>query len=316
MARLPVRRMMTLVDLAETASFRRTAERLKLSQPAVSAHIRELEQYFGVALVYRTTRRVTLTAEGLALAARARRAFEELEMASQDLRDLAAIHRGRVVLACIPPMMASIVPQAVRSVAAEFPAIEIEIRDVLSGQLEQLVDRGEADIGVGPQPPSRTLAFTRLIRDHFVAAVPAGHALAGRRTVDLEELLKQPLVATNTDANARSILDRTLQRLRRPVMPRFELIHHFSVGRLVAAGLGVAILPGMAVPTLGAEGIRIVEIKSPRIFRDIGIVSRPNYRPSPAARAFLAVLDRVIKAAGAADRRPPAGNRAAAATAR
>jgi len=88
MADLPVRHLHTLVCLAETGSFRRAAERLKLSQPAVSSHIRDLEGHFGVALVHRTTRRVSLTAEGEALAARARRAFQELEMASQDLRDL------------------------------------------------------------------------------------------------------------------------------------------------------------------------------------------------------------------------------------
>ncbi len=296
MADLPVRRIMTLVSLAETASFRRTADKLKLSQPAVSAHIRDLEAYFGVPLVHRTTRRVSLTAEGMALAARARRAFEELEMASQDLRDLAAVHRGRVVLACIPPMMTSIVPNAVQRLAADYPAIEIEIHDVLSAQVEQLVERGDADIGIGPQPRSQGLSFTRLLRDPFVAAVPANHTLAHRKTVELEDLVKHPLVMTTPDANARLIVEETLRRSRRPVKPRFELVHNFSVGRLVAVGLGVTILPRMAIPSLGAEGIRIVEIRSPRIFRDIGIMARPKYRPSPSARALMSVLDRVVAA--------------------
>ena len=285
---------MTLVSLADTSSFRRTAQELKLSQPAVSAHIRDLEAYFGVPLVYRTTRRVSLTAEGMALAARARRAFEELEMASQDLRDLAAVHRGRVVLACIPPMMTSIIPSAVQRLAAEHPAIAIEIRDVLSGQVEQLVERGDADIGIGPQPRSQELSFTRLLRDPFVAAVPADHVLANRKTVELEELVRHPLVMTTVDANARSIVDQTLQRSRREIKPRFEVVHNFSVGRLVAVGLGVTILPRMAIPSLGAEGISVVDIRSPRIFRDIGAIARPKYRPSPAVRALTTVLNRVI----------------------
>src|SRR5713226_8890080 len=95
----PLRHIQTLVCLAETGNFRRAAERLRVSQPAVSAHIRDLERHFGVPLVHRTTRHVSLTAEGKTFAARARRAFEELAMASQDLRDLAAVHRGRVVVA-------------------------------------------------------------------------------------------------------------------------------------------------------------------------------------------------------------------------
>ncbi len=291
---LPVRRIMTLVSLADTTSFRRTAHELKLSQPAVSAHIRDLESYFGVPLAQRTTRRVSLTVEGVALAARARRAFEELEMASQDLRDVAAVHRGRVVLACIPPMMTSIIPNTVRQLGEKYPAIEIEIRDVLSAQVEQLVERGEADIGIGPEPRSKQLSFTRLIRDPFVAAVPADHTLAQRKAVDLHDIMKQPLVLTTVDANARLIVDQTLQRVRQSIRPRFEVVHNFSVGRLVAVGLGVTILPSMAVPSLGADGIKIVEIKSPRIFRDIGVATRPKYRPSPSVRALLAVQQSLI----------------------
>lgn len=294
MRNLPVRRIMTLVSLADTTSFRRTAHELKLSQPSVSAHIRDLESYFGVPLVQRTTRRVSLTAEGTALAARARRAFEELDMASQDLRDVAAVHRGRVVLACIPPMMTSIIPNAVRKLAESYPAIEIEIRDVLSAQIEQLVERGEADIGIGPQPRSKQLSFTRLLRDPFVAAVPADHALAHRKAVNLHELVKHPLVLTTVDANARSTVDRMLQRIRPLTPPRFEVVHNFSVGRLVAVGLGVTILPSMAIPGLGTQGIRIVQIKSPRIFRDIGITTRPKYRPSPSVRTLLSVLQSLI----------------------
>jgi LysR family transcriptional regulator, carnitine catabolism transcriptional activator len=146
--------------------------------------------------VQRTTRRVSLNAEGNVLAARARRAFQELEMASQDVRDFAAVHRGRVVVACVPPMMASIVPNVVSRLAKEFPAVEIAIRDVLSKEVEQLVDRGDAYFGIGPQPRSHSLSFKTLMRDYFVAAVPMNHALAKRNSVNFEELVKHPLVMT------------------------------------------------------------------------------------------------------------------------
>ena len=295
MVNLPVRHILTLVCLADTGSFRLAADRLKLSQPAVSTHIRDLERYYGVPLVQRTTRRVSLTAEGNALAARARRAFQELEMASQDVRDFAAVHRGRVVVACVPPMMASIVPNVVSRLAREFPAVEIEIRDVLSKEVEQLVDRGDADFGIGPQPRSHSLSFKTLMRDYFVAAVPLNHALAKRDSVNFEELLKHALVMTTSDANARLIVDQAAQRLRRPVRPRFELVHYFSVGRLVALGLGLTIVPTTAIPSLGAERLKIIDVKSPRIFRELGLMSRPNYRPSPSVQAFIRVLDDVVR---------------------
>src|SRR5579863_870411 len=283
MIKAPLRHIMTLVCLAETGSFRRAAERLHLSQPAVSAHIRDLEGHFGVPLVHRTTRHVSLTAEGQAFAARARRAFEELEMASQDLQDLAAVHRGRVVVACIPPMMTNIMPSILRRIDQEYPAIEVKILDVLSGQVEQLVTRGDADLGIAPRPLSTNLSFAQLERDYFVAALAQDHPLASRAAIHLSELAAYPFVTTSRDASGRQILDRAIQRLRRPIMPRFELVHHFSVGRLVEAGLGVTVVPRSAIPSLASDRIVTLDIKSPRMFRDIGLIFRREYRPSPSA---------------------------------
>ena len=294
MNHLPVRHILTLVCLADTNSFRLAAQKLKVSQPTVSTHIRDLEQHFGVALVHRTTRHVSVTAEGQALVARARRAFQELDLASQDLRDLAAVHRGRVVLACIPPMMADVVPNVVRDLSDKFPAVELEIRDVLSKEVEQLVERGDADFGIGPQPKSPGLSFKKLMRDYFVAAMPANHPLAHRRSVDLDEILKYPLLTMTSDANARFILDQAVQRLRRSISPRLELVHNFSAGRLVAVGVGVTIVPAMAIPSLGA-GITIADVRSPRIFREIGLMSRSNYQPSPAAQTVIGMLRETIK---------------------
>jgi LysR family transcriptional regulator, carnitine catabolism transcriptional activator len=302
-----LRHALTLVCLAETGSFRRAAERLQLSQPAVSAHIRDLERHFGVSLVHRTTRRVTLTAEGLAFAARARRAFEELEMASQDLRDVAAVHRGRVVVACIPPMMATLVPAVIRRIDQEYPAMDVAILDIVSGPVEQMVERGDADFGIAPRPLSENLAFVKLLRDDFVAAVAQHHPLASRREINLDELTAFPLVTVTRDANARQVLERALLRRRRPMRPRFELVHHFSVGKMVEAGIGASVVPKSTIPLLASPGIVTIEIRGPRIFRDIGLLSRHKYRPSPSAQAFISVLKSVVAGDGASRARPADG---------
>jgi len=292
-----LRHVLTFVCLAETQSFRRAAERLRLSQPAVSAHIRDLERQFGVPLVHRTTRHVSLTAEGQAFAARAKRALDELDMASQDLRDLAAVHRGRVVVACIPPMMASLVTRAVRRISEEHPALEVQIMDVLSGQVVQLVARGDADFGIGPRPMAEDLSFTRLHRDRYVAVVPHDHPLVGRGAITLNELATYPIVAMRRDANARQVLDQTIRR-REPLRPRFEVLHLFSVGRMVEAGLGLAVLPRSAIPVTASSRIATVEIKSPRIYREIGLITRREYQYSPAARTFVDIIKTLIRADG------------------
>ncbi len=290
MINLPLRQVATFVCLAETQSFRRAAERLRLSQPAVSAHIRELERQVGVPLVHRTTRHVSLTIEGKAFAVRARRALEELALASEDLRELAAVHRGRVVVACIVPMMASVIPKVVQRLNQLHPGLEIEIWDVLSGQIDQLIARGEADLAIGPRPTGANLSFSQLERDYFVAAVPIGHPLAERDTIGFRELLAHPLIVTSRNTSGRLVLDRALSQLHLTLRPQFELVHHFSVGKMVEAGLGVTMLPRSAVPSLASTSIVTVEIKSPRIYRDLGVITRREYQFSPAAQAFVAVL--------------------------
>jgi DNA-binding transcriptional LysR family regulator len=290
MINLPLRQVATFVCLAETQSFRRAAERLRLSQPAVSAHIRALERQVGVALVHRTTRHVSLTNEGKAFAARARRALDELEIASQDLRELAAVQRGRVVVACIVPMMASPMPDVVRRVNELHPGVEIEIRDVLSAALDPLITGGEADFGIGPRPSGTHLAFTRLIRDDFVAGVPLGHPLAGRESITLEELAAYPIITTTRNTNARAVLEQALHHLHQTLKPRFELVHHFSVGKMVEAGIGVTLLPRSAVGSMASTRIVTVDMKSPRIFRELGLITRREYQFSPAAQAFVTVL--------------------------
>jgi DNA-binding transcriptional LysR family regulator len=291
----PLRHVLTFVCLAETQSFRRAAERLRLSQPAVSAHIRDLERQFGVPLVHRTTRRVALTAEGKAFAARAKRALDELDMASQDLRDLAAVHRGRVVVACILPMMASLVPRIVRRIKGDHPALAVEIRDGLSGEVLQLVARGDADFGIGPRPMASDLAFEHLQRDHYVVALPEGHLLSGRVAVSLDELQGIPLVAMRHHSNARQVLERTIQERGQPMLrPSFEVHHLFSIGRMVEAGLGIAVLPQSAIPLIAGAKIVTVAIRSPRIFRDIGFITRREYQYSPAARTFVAIFKSMI----------------------
>ncbi len=310
MINLPLRQVATFVCLAETQSFRRAAERLRLSQPAVSAHIRELERQVGVALVHRTTRHVSLTPEGRAFAVRARRALDELDLASQDLRELAAVHRGRVVVACIVPMMTTVVPNVVQRISQLHPGLEVEIKDVLSAQLDQLIVRGEADLGIGPRPADSHLAFERLGRDDFVAALPTGHPLAGREAISLRELLAYPIVTTTRNTSARMVIERASHQLHQTLQPRFELMYHFSVGRMVEAGLGVTALPRSAVPGLASQRIVTVDIK-PRITRDLGLITRRGYQFSPAAQAFAAVLKAEFAKPAERDDTPPRSAKAA-----
>jgi LysR family carnitine catabolism transcriptional activator len=194
-----------------------------------------------------------------------------------------------VVVACIVPMMATVIPSVIRRLNELHPGLEVEIKDVLSGELDPLILNGEADLGIGPRPVGAQLSFVRLDRDDFVAAVPIGHPLATREAVSLKELLTYPIVTTANNTSARLVLESASHRLDQPLRPRFELVYHFSVGRMVEAGLGITALPRSAVPGLASTGIVTVDIK-PQISRDLGLLTRREYQFSPAAHAFVAAL--------------------------
>lgn len=294
MINLHLREIRSFVGLADAGSFNLAADRLGISQPALSAHIRNLEHAYGVSLVHRTTRQVTLTPEGQAFASRARRALMELEAATRGLREISAAHKGQVFLACIPPLTASVMPEIVQALNADYPAVEVSILDVLSAQVGRLVLDHSADLGIGPANVPSGAEFEHLIRDEFVAAVPRTHPLSAATEVALSELADHPMILNSQDTTTRRILDRAFDHINRPVRPRFEFVHYASVGSFVEAGLGITVLPRSVVPTLGGENTVTLEIRGRPVYRDLGLITRRAYEPSPAARALIHVVRRKL----------------------
>ena len=130
---------MTFLAVAETKSFRLAAERLRVSPPAVSARIRELEDRLGVRLFHRTTRSVVPTAEGERLGAAALQALEQLHGASDALRDEAALRHGRFSVATLPSMAATILPPAMAEFRGDHPGVEIGMIDAPEGRALEAV---------------------------------------------------------------------------------------------------------------------------------------------------------------------------------
>ena len=100
------------------------------------------------------------------------------------------------------------------------------------------------------------------------------------------------------------MLERALHELHQTVRPRFELVHHFSVGKMVEAGLGVTIAAAQRRPSLASARIVTVELKAPRIFRELGLITRREYQFSPAAQAFVTVLKQFFAKSGVREEGP------------
>lgn len=281
----------SFIAVAEHASFRRAAESLNLSQPALSAHVRNLEDGLGVSLLSRTTRSVRLTREGERFLVRSKRAVLELEGAVRELQDEAALRRGRVTVACVPTIASSMLPLALARFAERYPGVRVHILDEVAETLYQRVLSRDADLGIGPAPPrSSDLTFDTLADDHFIAVFPRDHALAGRETVALEQVVRFPFLALAPRTNVRTVLESAFAAAGHVLDPVYEVSHHYTLGGMVEAGLGVTALPSMSLSVLGHPLLESARIVEPEITRDIGILRRRGDAATPAASEFLEVV--------------------------
>jgi LysR family carnitine catabolism transcriptional activator len=283
-----IKRLRSVIAVAEHGSFGRAAGALRISQPALSTHVAQVERDLGISLFSRTTRAVRLTAAGESFVWRARRIIEELESALLDVREQATIARGRLTVAATPTVAAHVLPPAVQEFARRFPAVSVQIFDDVSSSVERLVSTGAADFGIGPSPAERTaLDFKPLVQDDFIAIMPRRHPLAERGSVSLREVLEYPVLTLRPGTNIRSAIERAIPGLARTFRPAFEVHNHYTALGLVRAGLGTAILPAMVTQNLGERAhYAIAQITRPTIRRVIGFIFRRGERLQPSARAF------------------------------
>ena len=293
--RLDLRRIRSFRAVAEHGGFRAASEALGISQPTLSAHIAELEGELHVTLLSRTTRRVRLTRMGERFLNRARRALDDLELAALEIRDEAALERGRVVLVCTPTLATHAISPALRAFRLKYPAVAVELIDEPSGMVERRLIEGEADIGLAPKPERMSnLAYYQLGRDKFVAVMPAESLPAGTRVMDLADLAGMPMISMMPGTSMRSTIEQAFASAGLSYQPAFQVRNHSTLLGLAEAGLGVAILPESAVMAASERAVRVVELRNPQITRGIGIIQRRGEVLAPAAAELAKVLKRSL----------------------
>lgn len=281
-------RLRSFIAVAQERQFRRAAERIGLSQPALSAHIRELEQDLGVALFSRTTRSVRLTAEGESFLHRAQRALDDLNAAVLELRERAELKRGRVAIAATPTVACQVLPPVIASFARRFAGVHTQVLEAIAPEIERLVASGRADFGVGPRPEGRTeLMFSFLFRERLCGVLPLGHALAARRRVRLGELARYPLLTTAPGSAIHESIERVLRAQAIKAATDHVLTQHQTAIAMAAAGIGVALVPERMLNMVDRRGIAVVDVFDPEVTGDMGILQRKGGAPSSAASEFL-----------------------------
>ncbi|MCR0980766.1 LysR family transcriptional regulator [Roseomonas populi] len=285
-----LRQARAFVAAVRLGSLTRAAEALGVSQPTLTVQLRQLEEALGLRLLDRGARGTLPTAEGLRLAAEFERLIGDFDLLVTQARDVAAQRVGTVRLAALPSIGTTLLPRALARLRERRPGIQILIRDAVARRVAALLRAGEVELAIGTDLEADTeLEATPLIADRMVAAIPAGHPLAGRPSVDLADLAGSPLILTDPESSVRVLVDRAFAGQGLAASPAYEVTYMSTALGLVRAGLGVAILPSSAV---GADlpGIAAAPIARPEIRRDILLIRRAGRTLSPAAEAFLAAL--------------------------
>jgi LysR family carnitine catabolism transcriptional activator len=286
---LSSRQLRAFVALAEEKHFTRAAQRCHLTQPAFSALIRAIEDAAGMRLFDRSTRHVDLTAEGKVLDASARRLLADFDLVMEGLRDHAARRRGRVAVAALPSLAAGWLPPILAEFHRDYPGIVLSLRDALLDPCLDMVRHGEVDFALASRRTDMAdLDSEFLHADRFHLVCRADHELAARPAVTLAQIAKWPIIQLAPNSSVRQHLDAALGK--RKLRPIVEVEHLATVTGLVAAGLGISIVPAMTLFHFRQPGLAIRPLAGKAPTRSLYLVKRSGRTLPLAAQTLYDLL--------------------------
>jgi DNA-binding transcriptional LysR family regulator len=300
---LELRHLIALKTIGEAGTFGRAAKRLGYTQSAISQQIAMLERIVGQRLIERPggPRPVSLTEAGELLLRHADAIAARLQAAQADLAALDAGDSGPLRIGTYQSVGARILPELLREFSADWPQVEITLQESADDRdLLALVERGDLDLSFvvlphGPGP----YESVELFRDPYVVVVPVGSPLAEReRTPSLRELVDHPLISHRTCRTTKHVEDRLRQDGREPNIA-FRSDDNGTVQGLVAAGVGIAIVPRLTVDETD-PAVKVVDLGERVPPRLIGIAWHRDRRRTHASEAFVELAQRITTGAGAA----------------
>ena len=285
-----LRQLRVFIEVAKLQSFSRAGDEIGLTQSAVSRCVRELETEIGVKLVDRTTREVQLTDVGANLIASIPRLISDLDDALREIREIGEQRRGRVVVAASPTVACRLMPEVVAACGRQFPYITLGLRDDVQSDVVRKIRSGEVDFGVIIGPfAAEDLETECLTTDSFCVVVRGDHALAQREQVSWKALDGERLVMLDYASGSRPLIDAVMseQGVRARVVQ--ELGHPATVFGLVEAGVGISVLPWLALPVPAGASL-LARPLVPRAERTVELVRRRDRSLSPAAEAVWSLI--------------------------
>ncbi len=275
--------------VAEAGSFSRAAEQSHVSQPSLSQQIMKLEDELGARLFDRLGRSVRLTELGQTFLPRARSVLRELEAARGDVAEQKDSVGGSVTIGVIPTVAPYFLPQRLTWFSRKFPQVRLTVIEEITPILLDQIRGSKVDIAILALPiRGHEFEAFSLLSERFFAALPAGHKFSKRRSISLKDLRAEPFLLLRDGHCFRDNAVAACDRARLHPQIIFESGQFSSLLSMVGAGMGVSIVPEMAVEK--KSRCRFVRIEDAAAARTIGAVILRGRSLSRAHHAFLSHL--------------------------
>ncbi|MGW1881104.1 LysR family transcriptional regulator [Streptomyces sp. NPDC001970] len=286
---IEARHLRVLRAVAATGSFSAAARELGCTQPAVSQQMKALETSAGTPLLIRTGREMRLTQAGEALVRHAAGILAGLTAAEEEVAAIAGLRAGRVRLVSFPSGSSTLVPTALAALRAAHPGTRVSLVEAEPPRSEEMLREGDCDVALAFRYGSagaewEDLAVRPLLSDRLVGLVPEGHRLAGAGAVSIADLADEPWIA-GCPRCRRQLVEVCEESGFTPRID-FATDDYPAVVGLVGAGLGVAVLPELALESVRHKGARTVTVE-PSVQREIVALTLPDLAQVPTVAATL-----------------------------
>lgn len=282
------------VDVVDLGSIAAAAGRGHIAAAAVSRRLSELEAALRTTLLHRTNKGVAPTPAGLALLHRARRLLGELDDIALEMRDWSGGTRGQVRVVANISAIVQFLPGEIAAFLARHPGVQVLLEERISSAVLRAVAGNEADVGIClARPPPPGLAVLPYRSDRLAVVVPRGHALAERASVRFAETLGFDVVGLHTGSAINLQLQQAAADAGAALKLRIQVTSYDALAHMVAAGLGVGVMPqAAAAPYAATLGIATVALDEPWAERRLAICVRDDGALSAAARRLVESLSR------------------------
>lgn len=269
--------LQTFLLAAEHGSFRRAAEESNRSPSAVSMQIRDLEAQVGMSLFIRTPQRANLTSEGRVLYEQVSHAMAEVQAGLARLSEVAAQRRGHVRIACAPTLASTRLGRILATFKLRYPRSLVDLKETPPNAALALLQEQEVELYIGPEVPGLSdFQFEPILEDHLVACIPADFD-EGAQHFMLSEVARFPLILLDRQTAIRAQIDRLAADQDISLNLQYEVQNAYTAIALASAGLGVALVPEIAVPMMPTAEFRVVRISDPGSTRAVGILTAKGY---------------------------------------